>query len=243
MTRFFTILLLFVYTVSSAQTRLSQEEKIGWAAFYCNSPAKGKVNLLAEYQFRRVDYGESWQQSLLRLGVNYKVNAQITTQLGFAWVLTYPYGEYSLSPVSKTYPEYRIHEQVVVTSAIGKATLTNRLRLEQRWVGKFQTVNSEHPDTWTYLNRVRHLMRIDIPVSKKVYTGVFNEIFIDFGKNVGENVFDQNRASLFVGYKFNNRWKLEGGLFNQTLELGREINNKNLFQYNNGFLIASFFQL
>lgn len=236
------MMLLIAGTVAIGQTRLSQTENIGWYAVYFNSPTVGKISGTAEYQFRRVDWAESWQQSLLRAGLNYKFNAQASAQFGLAWVLTYPYGEYSLAATPKTYPEMRIHEQLTLSSAIGKINFSNRIRLEQRWIGKLKTMASDGPDEWIYLNRLRDLVRFEVPVTKKLYTGVFDEIFIGFGKNIGENVFDQNRVCLFLGYKFTSQWKLEGGYFSQTVQLGREIQSKNVFQYNTGFLIASTFQ-
>ena len=71
----------------------------------------------------------------------------------------------------------------------------------------------------------------------------YNEIFLGFGKNVNENVFDQNRTGLLVGYRFNDNIRIEGGYLNQTLQLGREVNNRNVFQYNNGIIINANFNI
>jgi len=60
---------------------------------------------------------------------------------------------------------------------------------------------------------------------------------------VGENIFDQNRIAVLAGYKFNNAIKIEGGFINQTAQLGREVNGRNVFQYNNGFIISGIFNL
>src|SRR4051812_31174371 len=92
-----------------------------------------RIRLHGEYQWRRVNLVKDWQQSLLRVGLTYKVHRKVAMQAGYAWAPTFPYGTYTLAAVPKVFPEHRIYEQVVLSSTIGKATLTNRLRLDQRW--------------------------------------------------------------------------------------------------------------
>jgi hypothetical protein len=83
--------------------------------------------------------------------------------------------------------------------------------------------------------------RLDIPLGEKWYTAFYNEIFIGFGRNVGENVFDQNRVSILIGYRANKNFRAEAGFLNQTVQLGREIEDKNVFQFNNGLIINTYF--
>ncbi len=87
--------------------------------------------------------------------------------------------------------------------------------------------------------------RIEVPLDKmsKAYVALYDEIFIGFGKNVGQNVFDQNRIAVMVGYNFSKAFRLEGGFLNQTLQLGRQVDGKNVFQYNNGLLITGYLNL
>jgi hypothetical protein len=172
--------------------------------------------------------------------VTYRLHPQVSIQLGYAWAPTFPYGTYTLAAVPKVFPEHRIYEQVVLTSAVGKATLTNRLRLEQRWIGRFASVEAEKP-AFVFLNRFRYMPRIDFPITEKWYAAAYDEILIGFGKSVGENIFDQNRVSAMIGYKASPLFKIEGGFINQTLQLGREFENKNAFQYNSGLIINTYF--
>ena len=71
-----------------------------------------------------------------------------------------------------------------------------------------------------------------------MYAAVADEIFIGAGKNVGVNIFDQNRLFLLVGYKLNKNVNIESGYFNQTLQQGRRINNQTIMQRNNGLLVS-----
>ena len=132
---------------------------------------------------------------------------------------------------------------MVINGQTGKVSFVHRLRLEQRWVGRFTDMDQKRPEEYIYLNRVRYMLRAEVPLSKKVYAAAYDEIFIGFGKNVGENIFDQNRIGLLLGYKVNSSFRIEGGFLNQAVQLGREINGKNVFQQNNGFIINTYLQL
>jgi hypothetical protein len=228
---------------ANAQNRLSDHNTLGWLTTTITPTINKKFSGHIEYQFRRDNIVTDWQQSLFRVGINYKVHPQVTLHAGYGWIETFPYGDYNLSSMPRRFPEHRIYEQLVVTSPVGKSNLMHRLRLEQRWIGRFNSMNSPNAEQFVYLNRLRYMPRLDVPISKKWYASVYDEIFIGFGKNVGENVFDQNRVGVLAGYKLNKKVKLEAGLFNQTVQLGREINNQNVFQYNNGIIINTVFNL
>ena len=73
------------------------------------------------------------------------------------------------------------------------------------------------------------------------YLAVYDEVFLGFGKNVNENIFDQNRFGILLGYKFSPTLRIEGGFLSQIVQLGREVENRNVFQYNNGIIINSVF--
>ena len=72
---------------------------------------------------------------------------------------------------------------------------------------------------------------------------MFISLFIGFGKNVNVNVFDQNRVAVLLGYKFSPSLRIEGGYLNQTVQLGREVNGRNVFQYNNGIILNTYLNL
>lgn len=72
---------------------------------------------------------------------------------------------------------------------------------------------------------------------------MYDELFIGFGKNVNANVFDQNRVGLLLGYKFNQKVRLEIGWIHQIVQFGREINAQNIFQFNRGLLANANFNI
>ncbi len=234
---------LLLLETGYTQTRLSDHNTIAWMATTITPAISGKFSGHIEYQWRRSNFFENWQQGLFRIGVNVKLRDEVVLHGGYGWIITYPYGDYNLAPVSKAFPEHRLYQQLTITTKLASTSLSHRLRLEQRWVGRFASATSKAPDEFVFLNRLRYMPRLDISLKQDWYITLFDEIFIGFGKNVGENVFDQNRLSLLVGKRLNKNIRIEAGYLNQVVQLGREVDNKNVFQYNNGLLCATYFNL
>ena len=244
---FSTLFLVFISQSVSGQNRISNHNNIGWYAYNGTFKLDSKFSIHTEYQWRRNDYIQTWQQSLLRLGINYQANSNLQLRLGYAWAETFPYGEIPINGMGKDFTEHRIYEMATVSDKIGKIDLSHRFMLEQRWVGRYSNASLMSEDQYPFLNRARYMIRLQMPLKgtsitdKTPYAAVYDEVMIGFGKNVGENIFDQNRIGILLGYKFNNMIRLEGGYLNQIVQLGREVEGKNVFQYNNGFIISANF--
>jgi hypothetical protein len=227
--------------------RLHTSNTIGWYNYFGTFKVTKKIGIHTEYQCRRNNILTDWQQSLLRVGVNYNLNTRLMFRVGYAWVETFPYGEYSINGYGKDFTEHRIFEMVQLSHKEGIVDFSHRFMLEQRWVGRYSGANASSEDGFLGLNRMRYMVRAQVPLKgKKItdkipYFAAYNEIFIGFGKNVNENVFDQNRIGLLLGYQFNKSLRIEAGYLNQILQLGREINGQNVFQYNNGVIINTNF--
>jgi len=140
-----------------------------------------------------------------------------------------------------------ILSNLVMKQAFNKITITNRFRIEQRWLGRVKANTDRDIEGWTYLNRFRYQCRMQLPLwaknQQQFYAVAADEIFIGAGKNVGVNIFDQNRIFLLAGFKFNKNITVEGGYFNQTLQQGRRINNTTIMQRNNGGVLATYLSL
>lgn len=196
-----------------------------------------KWSLHVEYQWRRENGLKNWQQSLLRIGANYKFNENVTTHLGYGWIETFPYGDFPIASAG-AFPEHRIYEQISFRQPIKKWTLTHRLRIEQRWLGRVKPGTDREIEEWLFLHRFRYQFRTQFAFSSKWYAVAADEIFIGAGKNVGVNIFDQNRIFLLGGFKLGKKISVEGGYFNQILQQGRRINNNTIVQRNNGIVVG-----
>ena len=238
--------LIYIAGVSNLiaqNTRIIDHNQLGWYNYFGNFKIAEKFSIHTEYQLRRDNFISDKQQGLLRLGLNYNANPKVQFRLGYAWIETYPYGEYPLNGMGKDFTEQRIFEMVTLTDKISIVDFSHRFMFEQRFIGSYSSIDLKKEDTYTYVNRFRYMIRLQIPLKgssiadKTPYIAFYEEVFIGFGNNVNENIFDQNRIGLLLGYKFKSDFRLEGGYFNQTVQLGREINGSNVFQSNNGLII------
>lgn len=235
--------LLLICNQSIAQEqRLADHNTIGWFAYTGTFKISPKFAIHTEYQWRRVEAVKNWQQGLLRTGLNYSVRKDVNIIVGYAFADSYVYGDY---PPAFRFPEHRIFEQVIIKNPIGSLDLSHRFTLEQRFLGRVTMPAGVKNTDYSFLNRIRYRVRGELPLHKKSAIKkpwsiiAQDEVFIGWGKNMGANIFDQNRIGILLGYKLNKQIKLEAGYINQTLQQARRVNDKAVFQYNNGFLLAA----
>ena len=246
---FILFFVLFTPTLFAQNTRIQDRNQIGWLGYFGSFKVGKQYSIHSEYQWRRDNYIADKQQGLLRVGLNYQANPKMQLRLGYAWIETYPYGDFPINGQGKDFTEHRIYQMMTLTDKISKVELSHRFMLEQRFVGRYTSSELTVEDDYLFLNRLRYMIRVQMPLKgneisdKTPYLAAYNEIFIGFGKNVNENIFDQNRIGLLLGYKFNTNLRIEGGYLNQTLQLGREIDQRNVFQNNNGFIINTIINL
>jgi len=237
----FSILFNFIAPDISAQgNRSSENNSIGWYAAFLTYNLDDKWSIHGEFQWRRSKLLVEAQQNLYRTGINYKIHPNVILRGGFAYIDTYPYGEIPIQSAGNIFPEYRTYQMAQVSNPLGQVTLTHRFMLEQRWLGIFSDPNLSKSDDQVYLNRARYMARLDIPLGSSSkeknppYLAIYDELLIGFGKNVNQNIFDQNRIGVLLGLKINDAIRSEIGFINQTVQFGRLINAREYIQYNNG---------
>lgn len=246
MRRFSWLLFLFLIAsntrVSGQNNRLNHSNAIGWYNYFGTFKLAKKWGLHTEYQWRREQFITNWQQSLARVGVNYRPNSGVLFRVGYAWIETFPYGEFPLNGLGRDFTEHRIFQMAQLSHKQANVQLSHRFMLEQRFVGRYSSADVTKEDEFPLLHRMRYMFRADIPLSKSnpaksPYLAVYDEVMIGFGPNVNANVFDQNRIGVLIGKPLTKAVRLEGGYLNQTVQFGRLINGQNVFQYNNGLII------
>ena len=240
-------LLFFSSKLLGQNNRLNTSNTIGWYNYFGTFKLSNKLGLHTEYQWRRTDVITSWQQSLLRVGLNYQLNPRVLFRVGYAWVETFPYGDIPINGLGRDFTEHRIFEMAQLSHKEGKVEFSHRFMLEQRFVGRYSSANVSKEDEFPFLNRMRYMIRLQVPLKgnemkdKTPYIAIYDEILVGFGKNVNANVFDQNRIGILLGYRFNKNTRIEAGYLNQTLQFGRQINGQNIFQNNNGIILNTNF--
>lgn len=193
--------------------------------------AKSKWGLHLEGQWRRHDVVTRWQQLLLRPGVNYEVSKNLVLTAGYGYITTHRYGDY---PTAVPFPEHRIFQQALVKQPIGKWALSHRYRLEQRFLGEKRALAGGAREfvRWRHENRFRYMFRIMHPIKGPWSVALYDEFFLNFGRNVASNVFDQNRAYAALAHSLGKSSRLEVGYLNQIVQQrnGRIFENNHTLQ-------------
>lgn len=247
-TRIAVILMLLIAaslnpSAQAQHNRLTTGNTIGWYNVFGTFTLDNRWSVHTEYQWRRTDVVENWQQSLLRVGVNYHLNPRVLFRVGYGWIETFPYGEIPINTYGKDFTEHRIFQMAQLSHREGLANLSHRFMLEQRFVGSYGSSDASKEDRYPMLNRLRYMFRVQVPLkgkeikSKTPYVLVYDELFVGFGKNVQANIYDQNRLGVLLGYRFSDHVGLNAGYLYQNVQLGRQINQQNVFQNNHGIIV------
>ena len=215
----FGLISLGIQGIIIAQKNISNQFH-AWALYTGTHNIAKNVSLMTEYQWRRANGFQHWQQSLLRFGVDYSINPKISTMIGYAWVKTFPYGE---QPILHEFNEHRIFEQVNLKDKIGRFEIQHRYRIEQRLLEQYakNATNDIVQVDPVFRNRIRYRAMVMVPLSRKemgdntLFLNVNDEIFAGFGKGIAKNPLDQNRFIAALGWKFNPQANVQLGYLNQ----------------------------
>ena len=199
--------LLVCLVVASGAGAETDNNTNGWYMYFGDHAfGKSRFGAHLEGQWRRTDLGLKWQQLLLRPALNFQLNKKVMLTGGYGLVETHRYGDF---PAREKFLEHRTFEQATITQRFLKVDWQNRLRLEQRHILGYAA---------RYENRFRYMLRTNVPLSKKYYLGLYDEVFYNFGKNVAFNVFDQNRAYIALGRNLPKQTRFEVGFMEQTVQ-------------------------
>ncbi|SNR93225.1 Protein of unknown function [Belliella buryatensis] len=244
------ILTLILFENSHAQgVRSHDYNTIGWYNAFLTYPLDSKWSLHGEFQWRRSELIKEAQQNLYRTGVNYQLHPSVLLRGGFAFADTYPYGKVPIQTTAKLFPEYRTYQMIQINNPIGKIALSHRFILEQRWIGVFSNTALSKVNDYVYVNRARYMARVQVPLASLFlernapYLAAYDEVMIGFGKNINQNIFDQNRVGGLFGLKLSDHVRMEAGYINQIIQFGRMVEDRELFQHNSGLIWNTYINL
>lgn len=216
-------ILFSVYIIgTSFSQKIISNQNHAWVTYLGNHKITSKWGIHTEYQWRREDGFTNWQQSLMRLGVDYYVSPTLSATAGYGWIITFPYGD---QPIGHQFNENRIWEQVNMKTKFGRFEVQHRYRLEQRflenWVKGSDGFYTKSDNL--FRQRIRYRAMVLVPLSKKemsdntLFLNLNDEPFIGFGKGIGKNILDQNRFNAALGWRFNKDFNVQVGYLNQYI--------------------------
>ncbi|MFN5785644.1 MAG: DUF2490 domain-containing protein [Flavobacteriia bacterium] len=218
MSRLFFTVFLSISFLGYSQKQIDSQDH-AWVMYTGNHKFSERWGLHTEYQWRRSDFFDHWQQSLLRLGVDHYLPSGVQLTIGYGWIKTFPYGS---QPIAHYNNEHRIWQQLILKNKAGRVDFQHRYRLEQRFIENWDHSEGEwKQENHLFRQRVRYRFLVTVPLSRKeledktLFLALYDEPFLGFGKGIGKNILDQNRLYSALGWRFNKTLNVQLGYMNQ----------------------------
>ncbi|MDR6487874.1 hypothetical protein J2799_002379 [Chryseobacterium vietnamense] len=183
-----------------------------WFQYLMSAKLTDKSTLTALTQYRSFDLAYDTRLFLVNAYVDYEVADNIRPAAGAMFLIL---ESYNADDSKKIRYEKRPFQQVTADYYIGRTSISNRLRVEERFIS--------NPDEFEV--RIRYLISVRIPFNKKgekekLYGILKNEIRMNMDKS---EPFDSNRITAGLGIKLGKNSALELAFINQ-METGKTSN-------------------
>lgn len=228
-----TVLLLLSTPVAAIHAQsdwTAVQQAAVWVSASVDHGLSARTSFWFDGHWRRDGVGLSPQQVLLRPGLQFTLRPGLRGGAGYAYVATAPYGE---SPNPAPLREHRAWQQLSTNLRVGELTLSQRVRLEQRWTGVVDAAGDRGP--LNYQSRLRYLVRTQRTLGDRATRAgpivgfVANEFFLPVGHSDAANKRLQNRVQIGVGAPLNEKQRVELSYLHQwnriTPRLTHEFNH------------------
>ncbi len=182
-----------------------------WLGAYTKYRIREKLFYYGEYHFRRREFMSEMAQIYLRFGLAFVVNKNLEITVGVV-------NPYYFAPdggkegQDKVVPQYRGWQQFLFIVPFERLKIYHQLRTEQRWRRDYEKGSDFHLDF-----RFRYKISAYYPLNMMhldkgaIFLSTYNEIFIQAGKRIIYNHFEDNRFFLGLGYILNDQLQFQTG--------------------------------
>lgn len=226
--------LFFILSVTAQTTKTTEHYTRTWAGYFNQTRFSDKWGIWADVQLRTKDDfgGDGMAQLLTRVGATYYLADNTKLTAGYAYIVDFPGDNHKNI---STY-EHRPWQQIQWhTKYGGNKKMMQWFRLDERFRRKILN-NDSLADGYNFNWRLRYNFLYEIPFYKngtdpKSWSFIINdEVHINFGKQIVNNYFDQNRFFLGFKYQVNKQSNLQFGYMNwfQQLAAGNQYRNSHV---------------
>jgi hypothetical protein len=235
----FFILFLKV-TIGNTQVKHTESIQQVWVGYFNQTRFNDKWGTWADMHLRtKEDFFANISQGIIRLGLTYYLTDDAKLTVGYAFVNHFPADAHK----NISQPEHRPWQQLQWHTRFAKLRLMQWFRLEERWRRKILN-DDELSSGYNFNFRIRYNFFSQFPLSKKRFQPntlsfvVNDEVHVNFGKQIVNNYFDQNRFFLGFNYHVNKHDNLQLGYMNvfQQLAAGNSYRSSHvarLFYFHN----------
>lgn len=173
-----------------------------WIQYYNQVQLDEKWVWLTDGGFRWKNGFDKNSQYIIRTAIGYNLHPSIRVSTGFAHL------GYFLSNKVVSH-EYRPYQELQFKQAFNKISLTHRYRVEERYFHLKLVNDKQSANSFNF--RFRYSVMLNIPLwqlakdqpDKLVLLSLGDEIFLNAGKQIVNNIFDQNRLIISPTVQFN----------------------------------------
>lgn len=225
---------------TKAQTKQTASVQQIWMGYFNQTRFSNKWGLWADVHMRtKEDFFTNFSQAIGRIGLTYYFTDDAKVTLGYAYVNHFPADNHK----NISQPEHRPWQQLQWHTRFKKVRMMQWFRLEERWRKKILN-DDALADGYSFNFRARYNFFSQFALHKKSFQPntlsfvVNDEAMINFGEQIVNNYFDQNRFFIGLSYHVNKHDNLQLGYMNlfQQLAAGnryRSIHAVRLFYFHN----------
>ena len=194
---------LFLF-FSNTDAQETGEDKLGsWYMYSGSHKISNKISLKSAVQIRTYEPISNFNIFFLSAGASYSINKNLSA--GF----NYAYQNWDRSFESNDDPntnEHRFVETISLKSLVGKSSLSNRLRLENRFIDNSSSEETQH--------RLRYRFQAKFLLNKKLFLNFYDELFY----NLKGFKFQQNRLYGALGIKAADNYSFQLGYMKHSFK-------------------------
>lgn len=185
--------LLLICVAASAQRTTAHNDQ-QWFQYYTQTRTGERTMLYADAGLRSIDGFSRWSQHLIRAGFGYNLGGSWQAVTGVAFFGFFDQG-------ARARDEWRVYQEVNRSDRPGRWTLQNRLRVEGRFfrnrpdgpLGEGSSFNLRFRYRLQGMTRIAELSSVH---ERRVMFSIADEVFINAGRSIVYNTFDNNRLVL-----------------------------------------------
>lgn len=197
---YFSIFILLLPALIFAQEKETEHTQQAWLA-YCNQTRLTNHSGIWLDLHLRMDDDFKPSVSIFRGAYVYFLSDNVRLAAGYAYVT-----QHSQANDAPDIPEHRLWQQIQWFEKEKWFSTMQWLRLEERF--RRRVDEGRLTDDYNFNYRIRYAVAFTIPLQGKSVTPktpfifINNETMVNFGSEVANNYFDQNRFFIGAGYQF-----------------------------------------
>lgn len=211
------VLIALMIALSFFKTNAQEAENYysSWNTIDIGIKINYKWSINSEFNIRRTDFLEKWEQFIIRPFVHYKVSKELDLAFGYSYIDNNSFSDFR-APID--FKEHNIFQQLTIKHPFSKFSLQHRLRFEERFKQNIIEVAPENYiiDGTNYRNRLRYKFQVTIPLkifasNRKLNLVLYDELHLDFEDSFRPEAIDQNRMNISLSYRINDHIKIRSG--------------------------------